>query len=83
MTKTVKVTASKIKDARLLAEIVGKANEFSSRIIFIMDSKSINAKSIMGVMGLGIDCGSQLTIEATGDDQEAAIEAILDFLKEK
>ena len=57
MTKTINVQATKVFEARPLAELVAKANEFSSKIMISMDNKTVNAKSIMGVMGLGIEVG--------------------------
>ena len=41
----------------------------------------MNMKSIMGVMSLGIPTQSEITISATGDDEEAAIEAIEEVLR--
>ena len=46
-----------------------------------MDNKTVNAKSIMGVMGLGIEVGKDLLIEAEGNDAEEAIEAMAKFLE--
>ncbi|MEE1303747.1 MAG: HPr family phosphocarrier protein [Agathobacter sp.] len=81
MTKTINVQVTKVFEARPLAELVGKANEFSSKIIISMDNKTVNAKSIMGVMGLGIESGKDLLIEAEGNDAEEAIEAMAKFLE--
>lgn len=80
MKKTITVNTTSVYEARSLAELVGVANGFSSTIILVMEEKRINAKSIMGVMGIGIDNGSVVTIEAEGQDAEAAISAIEDFL---
>lgn len=80
MKKTITVNTTSVYEARSLAELVGVANGFSSTIILVMEEKRINAKSIMGVMGIGIDNGSVVTIEAEGQDAEAAIRAIEDFL---
>lgn len=81
MTKTINVQATKVFEARPLAELVAKANEFSSKIMISMDNKTVNAKSIMGVMGLGIEVGKDLLIEAEGNDAEEAIEAMAKFLE--
>ena len=81
MTKTINVQATKVFEARPLAELVAKANEFSSKIMISMDNKTVNAKSIMGVMGLGIEVGEDLLIEAEGNDAEEAIEAMAKFLE--
>ena len=80
MKKEITVKTSSVYDARALAELVGVANEFSSKIMVEMESKRINLKSIMGVMGLGLDVDKVITIEAEGNDEEAAIAAVVEFL---
>lgn len=80
MTKEITVNTSSVYDPRALAELVGLANEFSSKITIDMEKRCINVKSIMGVMGLGLDRGKVITIEAEGEDEGAAIAAIAEFL---
>ena len=43
-------------------------------------SRRVNAKSIMGMMALGLSNGSELYVSAEGEDEEAAITAISDYL---
>lgn len=80
MNKEITVTTALVYDARSLAELVGIANEYSSRIAIVMDNRRINAKSIMGVMGLGLDQGKVITIEAEGNDEAEAVSALEEFL---
>lgn len=80
MKKEITVKSASVYDARALAELVGVANEFSSQIMVEMGSRRINLKSIMGVMGLGLDVDKVITIEAEGNDEEAAIAAVVEFL---
>ena len=80
MNKEITVTSASVYDARSLAELVGIANEYSCRISIVMDNRSINAKSIMGVMGLGLDQGKVITIEAEGNDAAEVITALEKFL---
>lgn len=80
MKKEITVDTSSVYDPRALAELVGLANDFSSNIMIDMEKRCINVKSIMGVMGLGLDRGKVVTIEAEGEDEEAAIAAIVEFL---
>lgn len=80
MKKEITVKTSSVYDARALAELVGLANSFSSNIMIEMENRRINVKSIMGVMGLGLDVDKVITIEAEGNDEEAAIAALEDFL---
>ena len=80
MKKEITVKTSSVYDARALAELVALANDFSSHVFIEMGSRRINVKSIMGVMGLGLDVGKVITIEAEGNDEEAAVTALEEFL---
>lgn len=80
MKKEITVKTSAVYDARALAQLVGLANNFSSKIMIEMEGRRINVKSIMGVMGLGLDVDKVITVEAEGNDEEAAITALEDFL---
>jgi len=80
MKKEITVKTSAVYDARALAQLVGKANEFTSKIMMDMDSRCVNVKSIMGVMGLGLDVGKVVIVEAVGEDEEMAIVAMEEFL---
>lgn len=82
MKKEVTVQTASVYDARALAKLVAIANEYSSKITIDMENRCINVKSIMGVMGLGLDVGKVVTIEANGEDEVAAIEALEGFLTE-
>jgi phosphocarrier protein len=62
--------------ARPAAEIVKAAGKFKSNITIVRDDLEVNAKSIMGVMMLAAECGATITLRATGDDAEAALDAI-------
>ena len=80
MKKEITVKTSSVYDARALAEMVGLANSFSSKVFIEMENRRINVKSIMGVMGLGLDVEKVITIEADGEDEEAAVAALEEFL---
>ena len=80
MKKETTVKTAAVYDARALAQLVGVANEYSSHITIDMNQRCINVKSIMGVMGLGLDVGKTVTIEAIGEDEAEAILAIEEFL---
>jgi phosphocarrier protein HPr len=62
--------------ARPAAEIVKTAGKFKSSITIIRDDLEVNAKSIMGVMMLAAEFGSTVVLRATGDDGEAALDAL-------
>ncbi len=62
--------------ARPAAEIVKAAGKFKSSITIVRDDLEVNAKSIMGVMMLAAEFGAVITLRATGDDAEAALDAL-------
>jgi phosphocarrier protein len=62
--------------ARPAAEIVKTAGKFKSNITIVRDDLEVNAKSIMGVMMLAAEHGAVITLRATGDDAEGALDAL-------
>ena len=69
--KTVRV--GKSLEARSAALFVQNAGKYSSDIRIRLDNKEANAKSIMGIISLGIIEGNMITITANGADEDAAI----------
>ena len=59
---------------------VQKANEFESNIYLESDNRKMNAKSLLGIMSLGIVTGATVTLSATGTDAEAAVNALESLL---
>ena len=55
---------------------VQKANEFESSIYLESDNRKMNAKSLLGIMSLGVITGSKVTLSAIGPDEEAAVNAL-------
>lgn len=55
---------------------VQKANEFESNISLEAQNRKMNAKSLLGIMSLGIVTGETITITASGADAEAAVSAL-------
>lgn len=55
---------------------VQKANEFTSSVWLESGSRKMNAKSLLGIMSLGIVTGSTVTLAAEGVDAEAAVHAL-------
>ena len=55
---------------------VQKANEFECSVWIESGSRKMNAKSLLGIMSLGIVSGSTVNLIASGSDAEAAIEAL-------
>ena len=69
--------------ARPAAEIVKTAGKFRSNITIVRDDLEVNAKSIMGVMMLAAEFGAVVTLRATGDDADAAIDALATVIANK
>lgn len=64
---------------RIASEFVQKTSSFVSEILLIKDEKSVEAKSIMGVMSLAIRKGEEVTIITNGKDEQKAIAVLGDF----
>ena len=60
---------------------VQKANEFECSIWLESGSRKMNAKSLLGIMSLGIVTGAEVTLSATGSDAEAAVLALEELLQ--
>lgn len=69
--------------ARPAGMFVKKASEFTSTVEVKYKGKVVNAKSIMGIMSLGLGKGEELTISATGADEEAAVDALVELVESK
>ena len=69
--------------ARHIAMMVQEASKYESSIYIQFGEKKVNAKSIMGMMSLGLDNGEKLEVSAEGTDEQAAVEGIEEFLSGK
>ena len=63
--------------ARPATFFIQKANEFKSSIWIEKDERRVNAKSLLGVLSLGIVGGTTIRIIADGGDEQAAVEALV------
>ena len=80
MRKDVTISMTDSMESTPIAHLVQLANQFSSRIYFEMDTKKVNAKSIMGMMSLVLTSGDVVTIDTEGSDDTKAVEEIEKFL---
>ena len=78
--KSMEVQLDNGLEARPVAVFVQVASQYESTIYVEVDDKKINAKSIMGMMSLGLDNGETLTVVADGSDESAAVAHIERFL---
>ena len=69
--------------ARASAKLTQAAGQFQSAIWLTRNNRRVNAKSIMGVMMLAAAKGSTISIETEGDDEAAAMDALLALLNDK
>ncbi len=68
-----------LEAVRLLSLYRWRASS-TARFMLRLAEKKVNAKSIMGMMTLGLDAGEEITLSANGDDEEAAMESIENYL---
>ncbi len=76
ISKNMTINIPKGLDARPVALLVQVASQYESRIYVNIEEKKVNAKSIMGMMSLGLAEGEKITIIANGPDEAEAVEAI-------
>ncbi len=69
--------------ARPAAEFVKIAAQYKSDVIVSKNDREVNGKSIMGVMTLAAEMGSVLRIVANGDDEEHAVNALVELVNLK
>ena len=81
--KAIKVKLETGLEARPVAMLVQVASQFDSTVYINVDDRKVNAKSIMGMMSLGLAIGERINVTADGKDEEAAIEQIEKFLSGK
>ena len=81
ITKDVTVRCESGLHNRQATYFVQKANEFNSNIWLESGSRKMNAKSLLGIMSLGIVTGTTVTLTADGADAEAAIAALETLLQ--
>lgn len=80
ITKKIKIQIQNGLEARPVAVLVQVASQFNSSIYVESGAKTVNAKSIMGMMALGLDAGEEVVVSAEGDDETSAMEDIEKFL---
>ena len=66
--------------ARPIAMLVQLASQYVSNIEIHRDTMTVNAKSILGMMTLGLDAGEEITLSANGEDEDAAMSSIEQYL---
>lgn len=81
--RNVKITNETGLHARPASKFVQKAGSFKSDVTIVYGEKEVNAKSIMGVLSLGVSQGNEIIIKCEGEDSETAVEELVIFLEEQ
>jgi len=68
--------------SRPAQKLVKLSNAFKSEIMIIAAEKSINPKSIFSVLSGAIKQGTKITVQAEGEDERQAVEAIVRYIEE-
>lgn len=69
--------------ARPAARFVKEAKGFSSNIVVVKDGREANAKSSLRLMTLGAKHGERVLVRAEGEDEDAAVEALVAILSQE
>ncbi|MBM7557960.1 HPr family phosphocarrier protein [Halanaerobacter jeridensis] len=67
--------------ARPASMLVEEASNYDSDVELLKDGQAVNAKSIMGIMSLGIKQSTEVTVRAEGADAEEAVDAIVELIQ--
>lgn len=78
--KSVQINLEGGLEARPVAMLVQVASQYDSQVYIESANKKVNAKSIMGMMGLGLNQGESVTVIADGADEADAVAGIENFL---
>ena len=78
--KTIAIELETGLEARPVAMLVQVASQYDSSVYVEVKNKKVNAKSIMGMMTLGVPAGGKINVIAKGDDETKAIEHIGKYL---
>ena len=80
VTKKMKIQLQNGLEARPVAVLVQVASQYNSSIYVECENRKVNAKSIMGMMTLGLIAGEEVVVSANGDDEETAMSDIEKYL---
>lgn len=80
ITKKIKIQIQNGLEARPVAVLVQVASQYSSKIYVECEERKVNAKSIMGMMTLGLAAGEEVTVSVDGEDEKVAMEEIEKYL---
>jgi phosphocarrier protein len=79
--REVTITNNSGLHARPATFFIQKANTYRSGVWVVKDDRKVSAKSLLGVLSIGIAKGMTITIVADGDDEEAAIRGLVELIE--
>ena len=79
--REVTITNSSGLHARPATFFIQKANTYRSGVWVVKDDRKVSAKSLLGVLSIGIAKGMTITLVADGDDEEAAIKGLIELIE--
>ena len=68
--------------ARPAGLLVKEAKQYASKIVIQKGEKQAEATKLMAIMGLGVKCGDEITVQVSGEDEEHAATQMETFFKE-
>ncbi|MCR5587273.1 MAG: HPr family phosphocarrier protein [Lachnospiraceae bacterium] len=80
LTKKITVNLKNGLEARPVAMLVQVASRFNSKVYLECADKKVNAKSLIGMMTLGVVNGEEITVQTEGEDEENAMSEVSGFL---
>jgi len=78
--KDIILNSSSWLKAQSAAEFIQKAIDFHCSIFIEKDNRKANAKSLLGLLALGITPGSSIRLIAQGEDEDKALEELSEYL---
>lgn len=82
VTKDVTFNCEEALQMKAVAVLIQKASTFRSSIWLSKGDRRANAKSLLGVMSLGIENQTELSVSAEGNDEQEAIDSIVSYLSQ-
>ena len=81
VSQTVVFQCDEALQMKAVAVLIQKASSFRSSIYLSRSGRRANAKSLLGVMSLGIENSAEIEVTADGEDQQDALKALVSYLE--
>lgn len=79
--KSIVINMNKKESDRPVAMLVQIASKYESKVLILQGNKTVNAKSIMGMMSFDFTNGDSVELQAEGSDAEMAVEELSNYLQ--